>query len=212
MKIPFNSAVLGAVLLASACSYSSSFVPSAPSFAPFQTKAFTRSTFVAKLIAPTELVLSRHATVDTKIRPRKTRLQMSAEDFSEGSYTEAAWAAVAALPKVADFYSATTVEAPMLLDVLLNPAKHSAGENAEAAKLVVDKVLAKAGVSGRELRQQLENYMAKQPKISGSAADNAQKNMGRSLQKVLEAARNSKAILSVSSRVSCAEIFIHIFF
>lgn len=122
---------------------------------------------------------------------------MSAEDFSEASYTEAAWAAIAALPRVADYYSATTVEAPMLLDVLLNPSKHSAGENAEAAKVVIDKVLAKAGINAMELRQQLENYMAKQPKITSGGTEQ-QKTMGRSLQNVLEAARNNKAILNVS--------------
>jgi len=122
---------------------------------------------------------------------------MSAEDFSEASYTEAAWAAIAALPRVADYYSATTVEAPMLLDTLLNPSKHSAGDNAEAAKVVIEKVLTKAGVNIMELRQQLENYMAKQPRITSGGAEQ-QKSMGRSLQNVLEAARKNKAILNDS--------------
>ncbi len=130
-------------------------------------------------------------------RRTTTRQYMSAEDFSEASYTEAAWAAIAALPRVADYYSATTVEAPMLMDTLLNPSKHSAGDNAEAAKVVIEKVLTKAGVNIMELRQQLENYMAKQPRITSGGAEQ-QKSMGRSLQNVLVAARKNKAILNVS--------------
>jgi ATP-dependent Clp protease ATP-binding subunit ClpB len=124
-----------------------------------------------------------------------TRLNMAADDFSEDAYTEAAWASVAALTRVADYYSATTIEAPMLLDVLLNPQKHNAGESGEAGKKVADKVLIKAGVDLQELRGKLEKYMAKQPSITGEAASNAQKSMGRSLQKMLETARTTKAVL-----------------
>jgi ATP-dependent Clp protease ATP-binding subunit ClpB len=124
-------------------------------------------------------------------------LYMSAEDFLETSYTEAAWAAVAKLPTVADYYASLSVEAPMLLDVLLNPSKHSAGNDAEAAKTTIERVFAKAGINGNELRQQLENYMAKQPKITSSTTEQ-QKTMGRSLQRVLEAARLNKTILNDS--------------
>ena len=52
----------------------------------------------------------------------------SAEDFDQTKYTEAAWATLAALPACADIYSSTTVEAPMLLGILLNPTKYQAGE------------------------------------------------------------------------------------
>ena len=127
------------------------------------------------------------------------QIKMATDDFSEDLYTEAAWGCIASLARVADYYSATTVESPMLLDVMLNPSKHSAGDEAAAGKTVLDKVLAKAGVKGQELRRQLEEYMSKQPQITGTAATNANKQMGRSLQKVLEAARAGKTLLGVSS-------------
>jgi ATP-dependent Clp protease ATP-binding subunit ClpB len=123
-----------------------------------------------------------------------TALRMAAEDFKEDKYTEAAWASIAALTKVADFYSATTVEAPFLLDVMLNPNKHSAGEDAEAARKVCEKTLTKAGVDVNSLRSELEKYLSKQPRVS----DNTSKVMGRSLQKVLETSRNGKEILGDS--------------
>jgi hypothetical protein len=123
-----------------------------------------------------------------------TSLRMAAEDFKEDKYTEAAWASIAALTKVADFYSASTVEAPFLLDVMLNPNKHSAGEDAEAARKVVEKTLVKAGVDVNNVRSELEKYLSKQARVS----DNSSKVMGRSLQKVLETARNGKEILGDS--------------
>jgi hypothetical protein len=125
---------------------------------------------------------------------RSTALFMAAEDFKEDKYTEAAWASIAALTKAADFYSASTVEAPFLLDVMLNPNKHSAGEDAEAARKVCEKTLAKAGVDVNNIRSELEKYLSKQPRVS----DNTSKVMGRSLQKVLETARSGKEILGDS--------------
>lgn len=119
---------------------------------------------------------------------------MASEDFDESKYTEAAWAAIASLTKVADYYSASTVEAPHLLDILLNPSKHSAGDNAESATRVVEKVFQKAGVDLGDLRSRLENYLSKQAKVS----DNAQKVMGRNLQKVLSKARDTKGMLNDS--------------
>lgn len=71
---------------------------------------------------------------------------MSAEDWKEDKYTQAAWSAIAALTKVADYYQTQAVESVYLLDVLLNPAKHNAGDDAEAAKRVVDKILGSAEV------------------------------------------------------------------
>jgi hypothetical protein len=123
-----------------------------------------------------------------------TALRMAAEDFKEDKYTEAAWASIAALTKVADFYSASTVEAPFLLDVMLNPNKHSAGEDAEAARKVCEKTLVKAGCDVNSLRSELEKYLSKQARVS----DNTSKVMGRSLQKVLETARNGREILGDS--------------
>jgi ATP-dependent Clp protease ATP-binding subunit ClpB len=119
---------------------------------------------------------------------------MASDDFNESKYTEAAWSTIATLTKAADYYEASTIEAPILLDILLNPQKHNAGDDAEAAKRVVEKILQSAGANLKDLRSELEKYFAKQPKIGGAA----QKMMGRSLQKVLETARETKSILGVS--------------
>lgn len=129
-----------------------------------------------------------------KSRRRTTSLRMAQQEFDESKYTEAAWSAIATLTKAADFYEASNVEAPLLLDVLLNPSKHNAGDDAESAKRVTEKVFQKAGVNIKLLRSELEKYLAKQPKVS----ENAQKVMGRNLQKVLEYARDSKNVLGVS--------------
>lgn len=125
-----------------------------------------------------------------------TSLQMAQEDFSEAAYTESAWACIASLPKVADYYSAYSIDAPMLLDVMLNPSKHNAGDSAEAAKKVVEKILIKADVDTKVLRQELEKYFGKQPKITGSM--DQQKSMGRSFAGILDRARTSKTLLGVS--------------
>jgi hypothetical protein len=143
----------------------------------------------------TLLASSRGRAGTYTVTRTRSALQMAAEDFSEAKYTEAAWSVIAALTKVADYYSASTVESPFLLDVLLNPSKHSAGENADAAKKVVDKILGQAGVDTKELRKSLEEYLGKQPKMTGGSQ---QKNMGMNLQRVLETARISMSILGVS--------------
>lgn len=125
---------------------------------------------------------------------RSLPLRMASDDFNESKYTEAAWSTIATLTKAADYYEASTIEAPILLDILLNPQKHNAGDDAEAAKRVVEKILQSAGANLKDLRSELEKYFAKQPKIGGAA----QKMMGRSLQKVLETARETKSILGDS--------------
>ena len=58
------------------------------------------------------------------------------------------------------YRSSNTVDAPMLLDVLLTPGKHSAGENAESAKRVVEKVFLKADVDINGIRSELEQCMS----------------------------------------------------
>jgi hypothetical protein len=125
-------------------------------------------------------------------------LRMAQEDFQEQSYTEAAWSAIASLPKVAEYYSAGTLEAPMLLDALLNPSKSSGGgDAADAAKAAAEKVLNKAGVDIPAVRGELETYMGKQPKMktSGEASN---PRMGSSLMNVLEQARIMKSELKDS--------------
>jgi len=121
---------------------------------------------------------------------------MSEDNFNESKYTESAWACIAGVTKAAEYYSATTIEAPMLLDIMLNPTKHNAGENADSAKRVTEKVLVKADIDVLTLKQELEIFMSKQPKISGSM--DSQKVLGRSMMKVLERARDSVSLLGDS--------------
>jgi hypothetical protein len=128
-------------------------------------------------------------------RQQFSALQMASSDFDEGKYTEAAWSGIASLTKVAEYYQSAAVEAPMLLEIILNPGKHSAGDDAEAAKKVAEKILTAAGVDVKELRKELEGYLAKQPKMSGSTG---QKTMGRVLPTVLETSRQNMSILGVS--------------
>merc|ERR1711959_95837 len=110
---------------------------------------------------------------------------------------EAGWAVIAALTKAADFYSTSSVESPIMLELLLNPAKHKAGDDAESGRKAVEKVLKGIGCDVKVLRQELEEYLAKQPKIGGNAGS-VQKTMGYSLPKVLEAARSAASTLGDS--------------
>lgn len=128
---------------------------------------------------------------------------MAAEDFNESKYTESAWACIASLTKVADYYSSSTVDSPMLMDILLNPSKHNAGDDAESAKRAVEKALMKSDIDVKVMRQELETYMSKQPKLTGSSSDQ-QKVMGRNMVRVLEAARDTKQLLGVSYSGMCA--------
>lgn len=136
-------------------------------------------------------------TQNRNSRNSNTRLQMSGEDWNEGKYTESAWACMATLTKACDYYKSTTVSAPMLLDVILNPTKHNAGDSAESAKSAVEKVFAKADVDVKKIRQELEIHMSKQPKLSGTSPEQ-QKTMGTDMVKVLEQARNSQTMLGDS--------------
>ena len=124
-----------------------------------------------------------------------TALRMSSPDWDQMKYTEAAWGAVSSLTKVADYYQSSAVEAPLLLDVLLNPSKHNAGEDAESAQKVVQKVLEQSGVSVKELRSSLETHLSKQAKMSAGGTQNV---MGRDLPKVFDSARTIQSVLGVS--------------
>jgi ATP-dependent Clp protease ATP-binding subunit ClpB len=126
----------------------------------------------------------------------RSALRMATDDFQEQKYTESAWACMASLTKAAEYYGTTTVDSPLLLDMLLNPTKHGAGENAESAKRAVEKVLMKAGVDNNKLRQELDMFMSKQPRMSGN--EDQQKTMGRNLVRVLEFSRNAKTLLGDS--------------
>jgi len=127
-------------------------------------------------------------------RTTTTRLYQVADDFDQTKYTDAAWSAIAALPAAADVYSATSVDAPMLLAILLNPTKYQAGENALTARQVVVKLLQDsvgddASFDIDNLRSDVESYLNKQPKVSGTGSD-SQKRMGRTLADVLKASRD----------------------
>jgi ATP-dependent Clp protease ATP-binding subunit ClpB len=126
-----------------------------------------------------------------------TALRMSSDDFNEQKYTEAGWSVVAALTKAADFYQTSTVESPILLDLLLNPAKHKAGDDAVSAQKAVEKVLKGVGCDIIALRKELETFLAGQPKMQGDTGS-VQKTMGYNLPKVLEAARSATSTLGDS--------------
>ena len=124
-----------------------------------------------------------------------SKLNQSSQDFDQQQYTDAAWSAIATLPQCATSYSATSVDAPMLLSILLNPTKYQAPEVAQTAKAVTIKLLEDANVNVDKLRDDVEEYLEKQPKVSGDTS--TQKSMGRVLGEVLEAGRGVRDGLKV---------------
>ena len=125
--------------------------------------------------------------------------------FDQTQYTDAAWSAIVGLPPCATYYSATSVDAPMLLSILLNPTKYQVPniDNALTAKTVVTKLLQDAGLSNVELlKKEVEKYLEKQPRVSGDTSQ--QKSLGRTLAEVFEAARDVKDGLKVSQNHTVA--------
>lgn len=151
----------------------------------------------SSFVAPQRMVPGNHPSMTKARGVSTTSLRMSSDDFNEQKYTEAGWAVVAALTKAADFYQTSTVESPILLDLLLNPSKHKAGDDAESARKAVEKVLKDVKCDVKALRQQLETHLSQQPKMQGEASSQ-QKTMGYSLPKVLEAARSAMSTLGDS--------------
>mmetsp|Transcript_9146 Transcript_9146/g.14061 ORF Transcript_9146/g.14061 Transcript_9146/m.14061 type:complete len:976 (-) Transcript_9146:167-3094(-) len=181
VSIPRRSTIL-AMLLLTSTSTSAFFAPS-----PIRSLS-TRSSFV-----PSVPSSSRIPQKNSK-RTSPTALQMS-DTFSSDKYTEAAWAVLTSLSRCSDYYEASTIEAPLMLEVLLNPSKHAPGdEKAESAKRVAEKILQKSGVDVASLRAELEKYLAKQPKMSNAA----NKMQGQSLVKVLDRARTNQSLLGDS--------------
>lgn len=182
-------------LVASSLSGTNAFV-NKPSLTPFTSSAPTGSTSTG--ISALETIAGRtayHRRFNNHQQRRgTTALRMASPDWDQMKYTEAAWGAVSSLTKVAEYYQSSAVEAPLLLDVLLNPSKHNAGDDAESAQKVVQKVLEQAGVSVKELRSSLETHLSKQAKMSGGT----QNVMGRDLPKVLDNARTIQSVLGVS--------------
>lgn len=192
VSFQYRNAILAIALLA-ACGVDQH---SAHAFVPASSTGILQSS--SAFISPkgSSFIANRHQSRTMNLKsPRATSaLRMSSDDFSETKYTEAAWACIATLSKASDFYEASTIEAPILVDILLNPSKHNAGDGAESAKRVVEKILGNAGADVTALRGDLEKFLAKQPKVSKGA----DKMMGRSLQKVLEVARDSQRVLGDS--------------
>jgi ATP-dependent Clp protease ATP-binding subunit ClpB len=190
-----RSAVVAALLLATGTfgpHTTDAFVPSTPRnlFSSSGSNSITRT-----VSSQTDPTLAAGKKVISRRQHDSTALQMAAEDFDQMKYTEAAWAAISALTKVADYYRSNNVESVHLLDVMLNPQKHNAGEDADSSKRALEKVLALVGVDTKELRMSLEEYLGKQPKIESAST---QKNMGQTFPKVLEAARQIKSNLGDS--------------
>jgi ATP-dependent Clp protease ATP-binding subunit ClpB len=117
----------------------------------------------------------------------------SGDMFDSTRYTEAAFATLAALPACAESYSATAVDAPMLLSILLNPTKYQASEAALNAKAVAVKLLEDAGVDVETLKSGVEDYLERQPKVTITGSDpSKQKSLGNALKDVMETATEIK--------------------
>jgi ATP-dependent Clp protease ATP-binding subunit ClpB len=193
-----RTAVLTAVLAAGAVinlsttttTTTNAFVPTIP----IQQHVGSTQSVVSSSFVPQQRMVNLGGRVITS--NKRTVLKMSSDDFNQEKYTEAGWAAVAALTKVADVYQTSTVDSPILLEVLLNPGKHRCGDDAEAARRAVEKVLTGAKVDIKKFRQELESYLEKQPKVTGQTPQ--QKTMGYTLPKVLDAARSAMSTLGDS--------------
>jgi len=157
----------------------------------------TPSTDVQSISSTSSNINSRLSIPTAAKRHNKqSALQMSSsQDFDQQQYTDASWSAISTLPQCADYYSATSVDAPMLLAILLNPTKYQASENASTAKQVVTKLLNDANVNVDKLKDDVEEYLLKQPTVSGDTS--TQKSMGRTLGEVLEAGRGVRDGLKV---------------
>lgn len=130
------------------------------------------------------------------------RMADSGDLFDSTRYTEAAFATLAALPACAESYSATAVDAPMLLSILLNPTKYQAGEAAINAKAVAVKLLEDAGVDVDTLQTGVEDYLQRQPTVTVTGGDESQgqqqKSLGNTLKEVMETANEVKMELKDS--------------
>ncbi len=152
-------------------------------------------------VAAQKIILSpsnhRRSSIITPLR-----MADSGDLFDSTRYTEAAFATLAALPACAESYSATAVDAPMLLSILLNPTKYQAGEAAINAKAVAVKLLEDAGVDVDTLQTGVEDYLQRQPTVTVTGGDDSQgqqqKSLGNTLKEVMEAANEVKMELKDS--------------
>jgi ATP-dependent Clp protease ATP-binding subunit ClpA len=199
-----NRTAILAMLAAGAATVSTTMTTTTTAFVPVTIpNGITTTTTGASTLYRTASPLTSSSFVTTamvnhrrRVSSRSTMLKMSSDDFNQEKYTEAGWAAVAALTKVADAYQTSTVESPILLEILLNPEKHKCGDDADAGRRAVEKVLKEAKVDMKALRSQLETHLENQPKVTGNVSQ--QKTMGYSLPKVLDAARSAMSTLGDS--------------
>ena len=188
-----------------------------PSDTMMMINAFIPTTLTSRVVVPTmPSTATSTSCVSSAIRnlqhqpstrssaaSSKTSLSMAmnSQDFDQTQYTDASWSIISTLPQCADYYSATQVEAPMLLSILLNPTKYQASEAASTAKQVVTKLLEDSNVNIDQLKNDVESYLEKQPTVSGDTS--TQKSMGMVLGEVLEAGRGVKDGLKVRRRRLC---------
>lgn len=164
----------------------------------------SRSTSTIQSIQPANKAILKHRQHQTATQNRRTkiitRMADSGDLFDSTRYTEAAFATLAALPFCAESYSATAVDAPMLLSILLNPTKYQASEAAVNAKAVAVKLLEDAGVDVDVLQKGVEDYLERQPKVTvtGDASESRQKSLGNALKDVMETATEIKSELKDS--------------
>lgn len=198
MTIRFSPFVLTLLMASSITAPSTAFhVPNAAhlsraatGLSPFMGQRFVPNGVIARNVDNNVKVSAAPQRRSKRRSATTTALRMSSNDyFNEQTYTEAAWSAMISLQSAAESYQATQVEAPMLLDTLLNPSKYSGKDSADSARQVAEGVLTKAGVNMDTLRSELEGYFKKQPKVSGGSG---QITMGRNLNAVLRKASDAK--------------------
>ena len=170
-------------------------------FVPSSLTPVRRSTSTIQSIQPANKAILKHTQQSQNRRTKIiTRMADSGDLFDSTRYTEAAFATLAALPFCAESYSATAVDAPMLLSILLNPTKYQASEAAVNAKAVAVKLLEDAGVDVDVLQKGVEDYLERQPKVTvtGDASESRQKSLGNALKDVMETATEIKSELKDS--------------
>eukprot|EP01038_Epipyxis_sp_PR26KG_P012792 gene12792-17150_t len=95
-------------------------------------------------------------------------------------YTEKAFDSLAKMPQYADKYSTQVVEGPLLLRALFDDGPSG----------LTQRILSQAGIDKAQVDKKLEDYLNKQPKVSGSSSDNKQ--FGKSLLDALIKANSIK--------------------
>ena len=174
------SAVAAGAAIIAALSVASAFVPPSSSRRTVDVSGPPTRNHGGVVAGPLGLLPAgggRAAAPSSRGRRVGTTSLRAEQDFDSTQYTDAAWGAIAALPQCATSYSATSVDAPMLLSCLLNPTKYGAGEAAQTAKQVASKLLEDSGADVERLRREVEEWLDKQPKVSGDTS--AQKVRGK---------------------------------